>query len=82
LIDCIPVPGRTEPGSKLGSIRGIVPALVGDLDGCMFRNRCDLVSDACRSGDIGLIEISAGRAYRCHLSPDESKIKTSVEGAV
>tara|TARA_B100000315_G_scaffold162587_1_gene151014 strand:- start:887 stop:1900 length:1014 start_codon:yes stop_codon:yes gene_type:complete len=81
LIDCIPVPGRTEPGSKLGSIPGIVPALVGDLDGCMFRNRCDHVSDACRSGDITLTEISAGRAYRCLLSPEESKNKLSVEGA-
>ena len=81
LINCIPVPGRNEPGSKLGSIRGIVPALVGDLDGCMFRNRCDFVSDDCRGGDIELKEISPGRAYRCLLNPEESARNLTAESA-
>ncbi len=81
LINCIPVPGRTKPGSKLGSIRGIVPALVGDIDGCMFRNRCDFVSDKCQSGDIALKEISLGRAYRCLLSLEESRKNLEIVGA-
>lgn len=81
LINCIPVPGRNEPGSKLGSIRGIVPALVGDLEGCLFRNRCDHLTDACYNGDIPLNEISAGRAYRCLLSPEESRKNISAVGA-
>jgi peptide/nickel transport system ATP-binding protein len=81
LINCIPVPGRTEPGSKLGSIRGIVPALVGDLEGCMFRNRCDHLTDACYKGEMPLTEISPGRAYRCLLSPEESSKNLATVGA-
>jgi peptide/nickel transport system ATP-binding protein len=81
LINCIPVPGRTKPGARLGSIRGIVPALVGDIQGCMFRNRCDYVSDKCYNGQIELNEISDGRAYRCLLSPEESQRNLELEGA-
>lgn len=81
LINCIPVPGRNKPGSKLGSIRGIVPALVGDLEGCMFRNRCDHLTDACYNGEIALNEISPGRAYRCLLSPEESRRNLAAAGA-
>ncbi|MBI1243910.1 MAG: ATP-binding cassette domain-containing protein [Alphaproteobacteria bacterium] len=40
LIDCIPVPGRTKPGERLGAIPGTVPALVGNITGCAFRSRC------------------------------------------
>ncbi|WP_341990672.1 ABC transporter ATP-binding protein [Azorhizobium sp. AG788] len=47
LLDCIPVPGRTVPGMPLGAIRGQVPNLIGKLEGCAFRNRCDFAMDAC-----------------------------------
>ena len=40
LISCIPVPGKTQPGERLGVIPGVVPSLVGDLSGCPFRTRC------------------------------------------
>ena len=40
LISCIPVPGKTRPGERLGVIPGVVPSLVGDLTGCPFRTRC------------------------------------------
>ena len=40
LISCIPVPGKTQPGERLGVIPGVVPSLVGDLRGCPFRTRC------------------------------------------
>ncbi|RMC36213.1 ABC transporter ATP-binding protein [Paracoccus alkanivorans] len=47
LINCIPVPGRTERGARLGTIPGIVPSLVGEVNGCPFRGRCDQAVDAC-----------------------------------
>ena len=28
LLECIPIPGKTEPGSRLGAIPGIVPLLM------------------------------------------------------
>ncbi|MGL4289271.1 MAG: ABC transporter ATP-binding protein [Phreatobacter sp.] len=47
LMECIPVPGRTLPGERLGSIPGVVPSLVGDIGGCVFRTRCKLAEEAC-----------------------------------
>jgi peptide/nickel transport system ATP-binding protein len=47
LLDCIPVPGRTAPGQHLGTIPGVVPALLGDLHGCAFRDRCPYAQAAC-----------------------------------
>lgn len=40
LIDCIPLPGKTKPGGKLGVIPGVVPSLLGEITGCTFRDRC------------------------------------------
>jgi len=48
LLRCIPQPGKTERGKPLGTIPGIVPSLVGDVQGCAFRTRCPHATDACR----------------------------------
>ena len=80
LINCIPVPGRNKPGSKLGSIRGIVPALVGNIKGCMFRNRCDFSSIECQKESISLKKISKNREFRCILTPKELGKSTSKIG--
>ncbi len=72
LLECIPIPGKTEPGAHLGSIPGIVPALVGDLHGCSFRERCELAHDACSKPRIVPVrELGQRRGYRCVLSPQE-----------
>ncbi|QEI04761.1 ABC transporter ATP-binding protein [Pigmentiphaga aceris] len=47
LLNCIPVRGKTEPGSRLQSIPGVVPSLIGKIEGCTFANRCAHVRDAC-----------------------------------
>lgn len=48
LLRCIPQPGKTERGARLGTIPGIVPNLVGGVTGCPFRTRCDHAVAACR----------------------------------
>ncbi|WP_138933822.1 ABC transporter ATP-binding protein [Roseovarius arcticus] len=48
LLRCIPQPGKTARGADLGTIPGIVPSLVGDVQGCAFRTRCPHAVDACR----------------------------------
>jgi peptide/nickel transport system ATP-binding protein len=63
LMRCIPLPGKTERGSKLGTIPGIVPSLVGDVQGCAFRTRCSYAEAACH-GEIPR-QGSAGHAFRC-----------------
>ncbi|MBF5004619.1 ABC transporter ATP-binding protein [Diaphorobacter caeni] len=47
LMNCIPLPGRTVSGERLGTIPGVVPSLIGDITGCAFRDRCAHRSDAC-----------------------------------
>ncbi len=64
LMSCIPVPGRTEPGGKLGTIPGVVPSLVGPLPGCLFRDRCPLAQPGCAQ-QIPVHRSAAGQHWRC-----------------
>ncbi|WCN08147.1 ABC transporter ATP-binding protein [Marinomonas mediterranea] len=57
LLSCIPIPGKTPPGSHLESIPGVVPSLVGNLTGCVFRNRCQHSSKECASSAPELITV-------------------------
>lgn len=65
LLRCIPVPGKTKRGERLGSVPGIVPNLVGDLKGCMFRNRCSHAIADCSTIDDGLVAGPDGHANAC-----------------
>ena len=65
LINCIPLPGKTARGSKLGTIPGIVPSLIGDVTGCIFRTRCAYASDACRSDIPRHVSGDGTHAFRC-----------------
>ncbi len=47
LIDCIPQPGKTERGAPLGTIAGVVPSLIGTVQGCAFRTRCAFARTDC-----------------------------------
>ncbi len=70
LISCIPIPGRTIPGGKLGTIPGVVPSLLGDMTGCAFRERCASVQSSCTSS-IPVHQTSQGHQWRCVLKPSE-----------
>lgn len=67
LLRCIPQPGKTERGITLGTIPGIVPSLVGDVEGCAFRTRCPYAEQACRAA-IPRHE-DGSHAFRC-IHPD------------
>jgi peptide/nickel transport system ATP-binding protein len=54
LLACIPVPGRTRRGARLGTILGMVPSLIGESRGCAFAGRCRYATDTCRTADIPL----------------------------
>ncbi len=64
LLSCIPVPGKTKLGARLGAVPGVVPALIGGVQGCGFASRCPLRQAAC---DIEpeLSERGDGHSCRC-----------------
>ncbi len=65
LMACIPVPGRTRRGAPLGTIPGLVPSLVGHIDGCHFAGRCPHTTDACRAAPVPLETAAEGHHVRC-----------------
>ena len=64
LMRCIPVPGKTAPGGKLGTIPGVVPSLIGDISGCAFRDRCEFAQEICEQ-DIPVHHSNNGQQWRC-----------------
>ena len=73
LLASIPRPGRVEPGARLGAIPGIVPSLLGEIQGCAFAARCLHAREACRVAPPPHREAGAGRAYRCVMAEDEAR---------
>jgi peptide/nickel transport system ATP-binding protein len=66
LLACIPIPGRTRRGDRLGVIPGVVPSLIGQTRGCNFASRCPYVAEACRAGPVALTAAAAiGYRVRC-----------------
>jgi len=88
LLDCIPIPGKTKRGEHLGAIPGIVPSLIGDIQGCSFRDRCPYASSACGEHGIELSSVKEGgddaagtHLYRCVLSAAECAENLKTMGA-
>jgi len=67
LLACIPVPGRLEPGARLGTIAGVVSPPIGALQGCQFRNRCTDAADECAANNFELRDLGKGQRLRCRL---------------
>src|SRR5690606_19778284 len=63
LMSCIPVPGRTPPGGRLGTIPGVVPSLIGSPPGCAFKDRCSYARPECE-GEIPVWG-NAEHSWRC-----------------
>jgi len=66
LLRCIPVPGRTKRRSRLGTIPGLVPNLIGNITGCAFRNRCAHAAAICAEPVEARCE--ADHLWRCVLA--------------
>jgi peptide/nickel transport system ATP-binding protein len=66
LLACIPTPGRQRRGGPLGVIPGMVPSLVGRIQGCSFASRCPYAAEICRTGPVPLAAGAAlGHRVRC-----------------
>ena len=82
LLECIPIPGKTARGQHLGSIPGIVPALIGEMRGCHFAGRCRYATEACQRNEIELSpSFEDGHVYRCLLTAEQSAQNLGREAA-
>ncbi|MDQ2094953.1 ABC transporter ATP-binding protein [Rhodalgimonas zhirmunskyi] len=81
LLHCIPQPGKTARGEPLGTIPGIVPSLVGEVEGCVFRTRCEHAVPACHAA-IPRRE-RGDHAFRCvhedGHAPDDTRAKEATD---
>ncbi|HET7848998.1 MAG TPA: ABC transporter ATP-binding protein [Pseudolabrys sp.] len=64
LLNCIPAPGRTAPGTPLGAIPGQLPTLIGPQHGCAFRDRCAFAAPEC-AGDVPFVTTGPEHHVRC-----------------
>jgi len=72
LLECIPIPGKTERGAHLGSIPGIVPPLVGEMHSCHFAERCPYAMDQCLAAPVELKQgFTEEHDFRCLLTPEQ-----------
>jgi len=70
LLQCVPTMHGVR--TRLGSIPGIVPSLVGDIAGCAFANRCEHATERCREETPPVQHAEGAGWYRCVMSPPPS----------
>ena len=70
LLNCIPVRGKTLPGSHLQAIPGVVPSLVGAVQGCAFANRCAPAQPVCAQTPP-YVALNDRHAARCVLAREQ-----------
>ncbi|MCO6392576.1 dipeptide ABC transporter ATP-binding protein [Aliihoeflea aestuarii] len=64
------VPKMDHAPTRLGAIPGIVPALLGNVDYCVFSSRCAQVRPQCRTAKPPVRD-DGHRSYKCILSTAE-----------
>ncbi|MBB3182244.1 dipeptide ABC transporter ATP-binding protein [Variovorax sp. Sphag1AA] len=69
LLSCVPTDAPRQAGERLGYLPGTVPSLIGELHGCQFRSRCELVSAAC-AASIPRQAAGNGHDYVCVIAPE------------
>jgi peptide/nickel transport system ATP-binding protein len=67
LLRCVPVPGKVRRDEELGAIRGTVPRVGPDFEGCAFRERCDFANQTCEH-TISRRHASGTHDYLCRLA--------------
>ncbi|MFI1337786.1 ABC transporter ATP-binding protein [Streptomyces sp. NPDC020845] len=72
LLSSVPVLRAGEPREQQ-VLEGELPDPANPPEGCLFRTRCPIAMDRCRTTRPDLHEISPGRAVRCHLPLVSSK---------
>jgi len=78
LLACIPKLDSSRHAASLRPIRGRVPTLIGDLQGCAFEPRCDRADERCQADHPDLAAVADGHFVRCFYP---EKVEVGVRGA-
>ena len=65
LLGCLPQAHGTVPGTRLTTIPGIVPSLIGDIAGCTYASRCQEAVAECVVAPAPSRQHGAQHDYRC-----------------
>ena len=65
LLACIPKLDSSRHAASLRPIRGRVPTLIGELQGCAFEPRCDRADERCQADHPDLAAVADGHLVRC-----------------
>ena len=65
------VPRTRRSAGLLATIPGSVPADPGAIEGCAFRDRCELAFDRCATERPPLRTLGSGQQAACHLAGEE-----------
>jgi oligopeptide/dipeptide ABC transporter ATP-binding protein len=65
LLAAIPIPSIESCHKERTLLQGEVVSPVNPAPGCRFAARCQYATEACRQGDIPLVEVSAGHYCAC-----------------
>jgi len=70
LLGAVPRLGSSVTGvtSRLTEIPGLVPKLTAPIIGCVFADRCPIVSERCRAEAPALKKVSVGHDVACHVA--------------
>lgn len=71
LIDSNPKYGQSK--TKMATIVGTPPSLVGELKGCPFAERCKYAKEICRQKEPELVAAGPGRQCACHRMDEIGK---------
>ncbi|HEX6762057.1 MAG TPA: ABC transporter ATP-binding protein [Gaiellaceae bacterium] len=77
LLSAVPDPARGE-GDLLQVSKGHSAAAVDPVDACRFVGRCPLAIAACSRSAPELVEVSPGRAARCHVTAPSTALREDV----
>jgi peptide/nickel transport system ATP-binding protein len=64
------LPNMVEDSARLKPIDGLPPDPANLPQGCKFNPRCKHATEACRSGDVPMYEITPGHFCRCHMAKE------------
>ena len=76
------LPDRQTKERTLAVIRGRVPSLASEFQGCRFADRCDFSWDLCKTTSPDWSAVESSHGVRCHLFSEKQHVPDAVASAL